>query len=276
MTPANKNLLLRVLSALVLAPPLLWVILHPRPEGLALVVHAAGAIAQGEFYWMALRDDPVWLRLVGVLLGLVVTVTLFWAPGAGHLAAVLVGATLAASIVQLFGHKQIERAASNTATLLFGILYVPLLVTSVALAKRLPSGSGWVVLSLTISWLSDTAAYFVGRAVGRHRLYPAISPGKSIEGAVGGIFGAFVATTVAKLWYLPALRWIDAVLLAVVGSVLGQLGDLVESMLKRSYGVKDSGRILPGHGGILDRIDALLFVAPFVYIYATYVVLGAL
>src|SRR5262249_38276669 len=99
---------------------------------------------------------------------------------------------------------------------------------------------------------------------------PNVSPKKTIIGGVGGMIGSFGALVLAKLWYLPSLTWIDCVLIAVPANILGQMGDLCESLLKRSVGVKDSGKLLPGHGGMLDRIDALLFTAPYVYAYATW------
>ena len=108
-----------------------------------------------------------------------------------------------------------------------------------------------------------------GRAFGRHKLYPAISPGKTVEGAIGGLLGSVLAVVLAKLFYLGGpLAWWDCAALAIPAGALGQVGDLCESMIKRAYGVKDSGTILPGHGGILDRVDALIFSSPVVYFYA--------
>jgi phosphatidate cytidylyltransferase len=125
-----------------------------------------------------------------------------------------------------------------------------------------------VLFVLAVTWLGDTGAYFAGRFLGKHKLYAAVSPKKTWEGAVGGVDGALVAAIVMKLArFEDALPWLDLVLIAVPGAMLGQMGDLVESLFKRSTGVKDSGSILPGHGGILDRIDAVLFFAPYVFVY---------
>ena len=123
-------------------------------------------------------------------------------------------------------------------------------------------------LVLVVMWLGDTGAYFAGRFLGKHKLYEAVSPKKTWEGAFGGIAGSLVAAIVMKLTrFHDALPWLDLVLIAVPGAMLGQMGDLVESLFKRSTGVKDSGSILPGHGGILDRIDAVLFFAPYMLVY---------
>src|SRR5262249_38307526 len=113
-----------------------------------------------------------------------------------------------------------------------------------------------------------TGAYVAGRLFGKAKLYPAVSPGKTWAGAIGGLVGSFGGAALANLWYFPALGWGHGAVISVVGGAIGQSGDLVESMLKRSFGVKDSGNILPGHGGILDRVDAVLFISPWVCAYA--------
>jgi phosphatidate cytidylyltransferase len=139
------------------------------------------------------------------------------------------------------------------------------------LKKRGADGGAWVFVTLTCTWFADTGAYFAGRFIGPvwpKKLYEAMSPKKTVIGGIGGLAGSLLALAVAKLWYLPSLSWLDCVLVAVPANVLGQAGDLCESMLKRSVGVKDSGTLLPGHGGMLDRIDALIFAVPWVYAYS--------
>ena len=153
------------------------------------------------------------------------------------------------------------------------LLYVPLLASVWPLIK-LEFGPSWLFITLALAFLSDTVAYIFGRLWGRHKLYPAVSPGKTVEGAVGGLVGGVLATVVGgSLLLLPDLPLKHALVLGVVGSLVGQVGDLFESMLKRGYGVKDSSALLGAHGGMLDRVDALLFVAPVVYYYARLVVL---
>ena len=121
-------------------------------------------------------------------------------------------------------------------------------------------------LTFSIAFLGDTGAYFTGRALGRHKLYPALSPKKTWEGAVGGLASSAGAAAIAHFWYLPELPLIPGLILGAAAGAMGQAGDLCESMIKRAHGVKDSGTLLPGHGGMLDRIDALLFAAPVLYI----------
>ena len=114
----------------------------------------------------------------------------------------------------------------------------------------------------------DSAAYYVGTAIGKHKLYPTVSPNKSVEGSVGGLLGSIIGAFIAKMTFFPQLSSADCIIAATLLGILGQAGDLFESMLKRSFGVKDSGCIVPGHGGMLDRLDSILFAAPAAYIYA--------
>jgi phosphatidate cytidylyltransferase len=118
---------------------------------------------------------------------------------------------------------------------------------------------------------NDTAAYYTGGAFGRHRLYPLVSPKKSIEGALGGLGGSIIGTLLARFTFFPQLTLTDCLVTGIVIGILGQAGDLFESLLKRSFGVKDSGTIFPGHGGVLDRLDSIIFAAPAAYYYAVYV-----
>ena len=189
--------------------------------------------------------------------------------------AVLAGITLAAFLFYLFRFRTIDTVAARVASMLMGALYVGLLLTFIALLKkRGADGGAWVFITLTCTWFSDTGAYFAGRFIGPYwpaKLYEAVSPKKSVIGAFGGVAASLGALILAKLWYLPSLSWTDCVAVAIPANLLAQMGDLCESLLKRSVGVKDSGTLLPGHGGMLDRIDALLFVSPYIYFYARWI-----
>ncbi len=152
-----------------------------------------------------------------------------------------------------------------------GFLYVPLLLAHLMLLRHLPFGIQWILLLLIIVMSGDSAAYYSGSAWGKTKLYPQVSPKKSVEGSIGGLLGSLAGALVAKLTFFPQLNFIDCIATAVLLGVLGQLGDLFESLLKRSCGVKDSGAIFPGHGGILDRLDSLLFAGPAAFYYAYFV-----
>jgi phosphatidate cytidylyltransferase len=169
----------------------------------------------------------------------------------------------------LFRFRDIPSVASRYAATVTGIVYAGYLLTYLAKLKLIdPRQAGdTVLLVLVVAWLADTGGYFAGRFLGNAKLYEAVSPKKTWAGAWGGIAGSVIGVAALKLVTARYLTWLDVALIAVPGGILGQLGDLTESLIKRSVGVKDSGALLPGHGGLLDRIDAVLFIAPYVYGY---------
>ena len=152
-----------------------------------------------------------------------------------------------------------------------GIVYIPLLLSFLVSIRREPDGMTWIFLLLAVIFAGDVSAYYVGSYFGRHKLNPAISPGKTIEGAIGGLAGNLLVGSTGKFLFLPALSWGPAVLFFLAVGLAGQVGDLFESEFKRSSKIKDSGGILPGHGGFLDRIDALLFASPVAYLFIIYI-----
>ena len=156
-----------------------------------------------------------------------------------------------------------------TTRLVAGLVYLPVLLGFIVWIRRFDDGVGWIFLLLAATWMGDTGAYFAGRAFGKHKLFERISPKKTWEGAIGGLVFSVAFGGLVKFLALPEVPWVHALVVAALIDIAGVLGDLVESMFKRSFGVKDSGRIMPGHGGILDRIDSLLFSAPVAWAYWT-------
>src|SRR6185295_17439641 len=168
----------------------------------------------------------------------------------------------------LFRLGEIRTAAARMAATTFGPLWLALLIFLALLRERQgEQGPGFVLMTIMFAWLADSSGYFAGRYFGRHKLYEAVSPKKTVEGLAGALLGAMLAALLAHFWYLPSIPLAHALGLAMVGGLLGQLGDLGESLLKRSTGVKDSGEIVPGHGGMLDRLDALFVTSAVVYLY---------
>ncbi len=153
----------------------------------------------------------------------------------------------------------------------FGLLYVPLLMGHFILLRQSPHGVAWIFFVIVLAFSGDIAAYYVGRTWGRRKLHALISPGKSEEGILGLVAGSILGCLLYRAFCFPQLAWEHAVAIALVGAVIGQLGDLCESAIKRASGVKDSGYLLPGHGGVLDRLDCLLFITPFVYYYRLFI-----
>ena len=178
------------------------------------------------------------------------------------------------SLVWFLLRPQKENAFTSWAWTMAGILYVGWLMSYLVALRGLDDGRNWVFFALFTTFASDTAAFFSGRAWGRHHFAPYISPGKTWEGVIGGILAAII---VSLLFILPTplslqLNWGQAILLGLLVSVFGQLGDLVESLFKRNMEAKDSGKLIPGHGGILDRADSVVFAGIVVYYYVIWVI----
>jgi phosphatidate cytidylyltransferase len=178
------------------------------------------------------------------------------------------------SLIMLVFLKKKDGIFSSWAWMMGGILYAGWLLSYLA-ALRIEAGRVWLLLALLATFGSDTAAYFTGKAIGKHKLAPAISPGKTREGAIGGLLGAVIVSLLFTLntpVQLPISYW-QAIILGLAISIFGQIGDLVESLLKRNCEVKDSGKWMPGHGGLLDRMDSVVFAGVAVYLYYIYVIL---
>lgn len=176
---------------------------------------------------------------------------------------------LASSIYFLFRFNDIRRVAAECGALAFGILYVPLLLGYLNMLRAGHLGVQWIFLMMFIVMAGDSAAYYLGSMFGRHKLYPAVSPNKSIEGALGGVAGSLVGALLFRYLFFPEIGPLFCIAAALVVGAVGQVGDLFESLLKRSCGVKDSGSIIPGHGGVLDRLDSILFAAPVIWVFST-------
>ena len=173
----------------------------------------------------------------------------------------------------LFSDSEVKKnVIEDTATVALGVLYIGLPLSLLVLMDRAPRGNVWIFFLLTVIFLGDTGAFYCGRLLGKHKLYVIVSPGKTWEGAVGG----FASSVLGGMLFSQAFDLHDSVatIAAVSGviSIAGQVGDLAESMIKRNYGAKDSGTILPGHGGFLDRVDSLLFAIPVCYAFTMWAI----
>ncbi len=219
---------------------------------------------------MGLADKRQPERLLAIAYGALL-VPLCAVQQAYALQAGLALAMLLFGLIFLWRFGDLQQVVQQLALLLFGFIYVPLLLGHLVLLRALPFGREWIYLVLLIVMASDTGAYFSGISLGRHKLYPAISPNKSVEGSIGGLLGGLAAAFIARYTFFSALGAVDCLLLGLGLGAMSQLGDLFESMVKRACGVKDSGALFPGHGGILDRLDSLLFAFPLAFYYGWYV-----
>lgn len=264
-----SNLAQRILTAVVAIPVLLAAIyLDQSHWGVTAISGVAAVLAGDEFLRMHFPDGvPRRVRVSFAICALTMVVGTAARTPLSLFAPIACGGALVLALVVLSLRQEERNAGSALVNAWAGWIYIPVLLVVWPLLKR-DLGPNWLTIVIAAAFLSDSVAYFTGRAFGRHPLYPAVSPKKTIEGAFGGLAGGVLALLgMGSFWLLPDLPWLDAIVLGIAASVLGQAGDLVESMLKRSCGVKDSGAVLPGHGGMLDRIDALLFVAPLVFFY---------
>ncbi|MDQ3035545.1 MAG: phosphatidate cytidylyltransferase [Myxococcota bacterium] len=266
-----KNTLARLATAVVLIPVLLYLMFWAPWWGFQVVVSLAIARAAHELMRITVSGAPRLLHLWGVLATVGVTQAMVYAPSADVMTATLVVVVAVGTIVGLLAPVPHEAAGTRTAWLIAGPLYVGVLFGTIAKLHTLEHGGAWVLLAMWLAWASDTGAYFAGRYFGKTKLYPAVSPSKTVQGSIGGLLGSLTGGLAAHFWFLDALPLIDAIVLALVGGALGQIGDLVESLIKRSTKVKDSGHLLPGHGGLLDRVDALMFTGAACLIYATWI-----
>ena len=256
----------RLLTALV-AIPLLWLIVRYLPAALFTgFICAVAAVALLEYFAMALPDHPA-ERGLGVGGGILVAAAVVSGQpqvlGAGLALVVILGLVL-----PLVRTTDPLGATQRLGLSLLGILYFGFLTGHIVLLRAGDDGWRWVLFTVFTAMGSDSGGYFAGRAFGRHKLAPSVSPSKTVEGGIGAIAGAMVIAVLSKLVFLPVLGLREAMALGAAVSVLAQLGDLCESALKRAFGAKDSGWIIPGHGGILDRLDSLLFPIVFAYYYA--------
>ena len=281
---ALGNLAQRFLVAVVAVPILLVVLHYHRPEPTWALIFVASLLAMRELFGMMLPPED---RGPALVIGGIASAALYWLdPHALEIygdsvprAVVSVsfeGAAIAGAIAvvgsglyYLFRFRDIPSVAGRFAATVTGIVYAGFLTTYLAKLKVIdPNRAGdTVLLVLLVAWLADTGGYFAGRFLGKKKLYEAVSPKKTWAGAYGGIAGSVLGVAVLKIFFADWLTWVDVFAIAIPGGILGQMGDLAESLIKRSVGVKDSGALLPGHGGLLDRIDAVLFIAPYVYAY---------
>jgi phosphatidate cytidylyltransferase len=255
---------LRLLTAAALGPLVFIVLWWGGRRLFDLALLGVTALCLYEYFTICFPGRGV-IQGFGIFLGLFpVFSVLLWKDPEFIVPAVYI-AFLGSAILFLVSYSRWSNAIQYWAAFFMGIAYVGVCAAHLGLLRYVPMGKEWVLFLLVTVFGGDAGAYYVGKGIGRHKLCPNVSKGKTVEGAAGGLILNAIAAFF--LWFV-LLRNIDPralVPLALVIGAVGQVGDLVESMVKRSAGVKDSGSILPGHGGVLDRVDAVLLASPFLY-----------
>lgn len=255
----------RVLTAIILLPILVTLIWTLPPFGFFLFISLVILRVQYEFYLLYLPKEKKGSIFFGLGLGFLFLSAIYFR--LSPLSGILVLIMMLCLLHTLSTFKDIKPAFSETAVLFMGIIYIPGFLSHLILIRNHPAGIGLISLLLLMIWGGDAGAYYIGRGMGKRKLSPRVSPNKTVEGAIGGIIVTFLAASVAKLTFLPLFSWTDLLVLSPLLAVFGILGDLCESMLKRSAGVKDSSALVPSHGGLFDKLDSIAFAAPLLYYY---------
>jgi phosphatidate cytidylyltransferase len=261
----------RWITGVIAVPILFMIIVSGSEEIFALLILGATILGTMEYNRMAFGAGH-WREKCETLTAAFFVMLSAAAGNMILLVTVLSLSTMAALLLNLLRIREHGPDMVAVGGVVLGILYVPLLMSHFILVRHTREGVLWIFFILILAFCGDIAAYYVGRTLGRRKLLPEVSPGKTVEGTIGLIAGSIAGCLVFRQFFFPELSVVHAAMLGLMGSIIGQLGDLSESALKRVAGVKDSGWLLPGHGGFLDRLDCLMFIAPFVYYYRVFIV----
>jgi phosphatidate cytidylyltransferase len=267
----------RVLTAIPLILLLIVILEYLPPIFFSVLVVLVATLALEEYWEIASKSGFEPYRWPGHFLGLsLLLLAHLFSTNFQLLFFSLILTCLLILMIGLSRGNHLATVLPAAAITLMGLLYITLPLALFMLIRinhgNPGAGNRWVLWGLMTCWFSDTAAFCAGKLWGRHKLAPRISPKKTWEGAIGGCLSSGIAAVVGKWWLLPGQSLQTLIILSLVLGLLGQMGDLTESTLKRGSGVKDSSNLLPGHGGMLDRIDAVLFAAPLLYSYLNWFV----
>jgi len=254
----------KIWTAIVAVPPVIFLIALSPPAVFILMVLLATFFGLREFYTLTLPHSKWVEQWAGMGLGLILSMIISY--GDAKIAfPFFVFLLLFLSILCMITSQNLSSTISKMGIMFLGIFYIGFLLSHISLIRNRVDGTQWVLFLIVIVWTGDISAFLGGTLLGRHKLYPKISPKKTYEGLVGGIVGSVTVALAFALLFIPQLEIGFCIFLAIGLGFLGQLGDFTESMLKRSAQVKDSGSLIPGHGGMLDRLDSFLFSAPFLH-----------
>ena len=267
--PASGSALARRIGTGVVFIPLFYVFTRYAPAwAFSAFVVLLGAVGQWEFTRMFRRAGVPTYPWLGLLAGTLVTASFGLAGTTPWALTLAVAGLLSAG---LWRTREFPPRWEAPALTLLGVCYVNWLLGHAILLRSLPLGAEWIFLLVWVTWVGESAAYFVGSALGRRRIAPRISPAKTLEGAAAQFLASPVAALIGRSWFFPECALRDALVVGFLLGVVGQLGDIAESWLKRGARTKDTGSLIPGHGGLLDRLDSLLFNTPALFYYARFI-----
>ena len=259
----------RVISGLLFLPIFYVVTWKLAPVYFAALILLAVIVGQYEFYRMVRVRNIKPQIVIGIVIGTLVVLDTYHPLFIGLDMLLLAACLILIMVARLFSRQPVDSAIEDVAFTFLGVFYVAILFSFQIVIRLGVDGKQWLVFLYLVIWASDIGAYAVGIPFGKHRLYVKISPKKSIEGLVGALIASAGMALICRAWFMPPIGLGEAVGIALLLAVAGTIGDLIESLFKRAVGVKDSGGIIPGHGGILDRMDSMLFAAPALYYVLT-------
>lgn len=270
----------RILTAVVAIPILLYTVWAESPYYFVAITAAAAILALWEFYTLASRTNLRTVNILGYAAALPVIYS-FIVDRPIWIVVAVVCVSLGSLTVAVMRADERSTALASVSATAFGVIYAVLLPGYLLGVRMIPDAfanppvphlaAKLLTTFFAMVMMTDTGAYYTGRSIGRHKLAPRVSPGKTIEGSVGGFLAATLSGLICKLVFFPEIPVLHALALGALIGIVSQVGDVAESLLKRGAGVKDSGNIFPGHGGMLDRIDSILFCAPILCYYSRYV-----
>lgn len=263
----------RIVVALIFIPLFIVLVRYLPPQVFFILILSAIMLGQYEFYAMLSRNGIKPSKLLGITLG-IISVFLFYKGDISTINIFIVIGIFLITVGRLMSKKNIKMAFADISITFFGIFFLAWLMGYQILLRKLDQGSNLILFLYTVIWAGDSAAYLVGSSLGRHKLAPVVSPKKTWEGAIAGLLASLGIALAAKFIFFNTLNYRDCIILGSGLGILGQIGDISESLFKRGAEVKDSSSIIPGHGGILDKIDSFLYTSPALYYYYKYFMIG--
>ncbi len=262
----------RVLSGVVFLP-IFFAIVYLAPTYTFFLLATTGIfLGTREFYTIASNIGVHCYQKTGMILSFFLCLGIYFDPGIA--VAILIFSLFAICVTWFVAGNNIKVSTDQIAYTFFGIAFVAGLLGHLILIRNLEGGSSLIFFLFAIVWGGDTAAYYGGRAFGKLPLAYSVSPNKTIEGSIFGLLGSLLVGAAANLVFVIDIPLNHCLIMSLLCGMIGQFGDLTESMMKRNAGIKDSGQLIPGHGGILDRVDGLIFGGPLFYYYYAYLVVG--
>jgi phosphatidate cytidylyltransferase len=271
MSKTGNSFLKRWLTGIILVPVLMIVILFGSKEIFAAVIILFILGGVWEYNNMVFGKGFAIEKIEGLIFAIIIPLFVLLGNNQ-NLLAVMAFSVLLVFILFVLTIKESNFDVLSVAKVIFGIMYIPFLLSYFISLRMMEKGTLWILFVLILAFVGDIVALYVGKYFGKHKLAPLVSPGKTVEGLAGLVLGSTIACQIFAHYFLPGISLMHITILAFMGSIIGQLGDICESAVKRNYGLKDASSLLPGHGGLLDRLDCLIFIVPFIYYYRIFVI----